>query len=809
MTTIGIEGILTPESFSSPGAPPEGLMSVEARRRFAEFGPNAVADKAPPRWLAFLAKFWGPVPCMLEAAIILQLGLGAHVEAAVIGSLLLLNATLGFIQESRAGAALMALKEKLAPTALVCRDGEWAGRPASELVPGDAIRLPLGALVPADARIVSGSVMVDQSMLTGESIPVDADPGSQVYAGSLVRRGQAIAEVTGTGCKTYFGRAAELVRVAHVVSTEQRAVLGATRNLAFVNGAVATLIVAYAYVAGLPLADVIRLALTALLASIPVALPATFTLSGAIGAKTLARRGVLLTRLSAAHEAAAMDVLCADKTGTLTRSALEVVEVRAMSGFDRARVLALAALASSEADQDPIDAAIRAAAAKATSAATERLVRFVPFDPATKTSKAFALDREGHELHIIKGAFAVVGSATEVAADARRFVDNLAREGNRIIAVAAGPPNALQLAGLIALSDPPREDSAMLISTLREMGVRTLMVTGDSAVTAEAIARKVGISGAVCPPERFSDDLSTDEFDVFARVVPEEKYRLVRVLQGRGHVVGMCGDGTNDAPALRQAQIGIAVSSATDVAKAAAGMVLTEPGLAGIVFAIREGRVAFRRLLTYVFNMLVKKIEIVLFLAIGLALTGHAVMTPVLMVLMMVTNDFLSMSLTADRANPAPLPSIWHMRGITVAAIVLGACKLGFSTAILALGKFRLGLAPEALQTLAFVTLVFGNQALLYVLRERRHIWRSMPGTWVLASSATDIAIVSVLALSGTLMEPLPWRLIAVVFAASMGFAVILDQIKMPVLSAFRIDRPSEQTRPWNPSTTRSSQNPS
>jgi H+-transporting ATPase len=767
---------------------PAGLTSSEARRRLAEFGRNAVSEEAPPRWRVFLAKFWAPIPWLLEAAIVLQLGLGEYVEAAVVGALLVFNATLGFIQESRAGAALAALKKRLAPTAIVCRDGAWIRLDASQLVPGDAIRLPLGALVPADARIVSGSVMIDQSMLTGESVPVDANPGGQVYAGSLVRRGQAIAEVTATGTRTYFGRAAELVRTARSASTEQAAVFAATRNLAIVNGTVALAIIVYAYAIAIPSHDLIRLALTALLATIPVALPATFTLSAAFGAQTLARRGVLLTRLSAAHEAAAMDVLCADKTGTLTRNELEVVEVSAMPGYDRERVLRLAALASSEADQDPIDNAIRAAAAKATGqGASERLQRFVPFDPATRMSEAFAVDHDGNELRIVKGAFHVISELADLPADARRLVDDLGARGRRVIAVAAGAPGSLRLAGLIAISDPPREDSAMLVDTLRGMGVRTLMVTGDAPVTAAAIAQKVGIVGAVCPAEQLTSKLSGDEFGIFARVVPEEKFRLVQALQHTGHVVGMCGDGTNDAPALRQAQIGIAVSTATDVAKAAAGMVMTEPGLAGIVFAVREGRIGFQRLLTYTFNMLVKKFEIVLFLAIGLGLTGHAIMTPLLMVLLFMTNDILSMSLTTDRASAAPSPSAWHMRNITAAALVLGACKLGFSTAMLAFGKIQLGLGPAALQTLAFVTLVFGNQALLYVLRERRQLWSSMPSNWVLASSAADVAIVSMLALSGILIDPLPWHVLAGVFVAAIGFALILDQVKLPVRSAFKI----------------------
>jgi H+-transporting ATPase len=653
-------------------------------------------------------------------------------------------------------------------------------------VPGDTIRLALGALVPADATITAGSVMVDQSMLTGESVPVDANPGSRVYAAALVRRGQAVAEVTATGAKTYFGRTAELVRLAHAGSTEQAAILGVTRNLAMMNGAVAVLIVAYAYLIALPSPDLIRLSLTALLATIPVALAATFTVSAALGAQVLARRGVLLTRLSAAHEAAAMDVLCADKTGTLTRNGLEVVDVVAAPGYDRQRVLALAALASSEADQDPIDAAIRGAVKATARDAAERLVRFVPFDPATKKSEAFVIDRDGRELRIIKGAFEVVAKLAEVPAGARRQVDDLARQGHRIIAVAADPQQKPHLVGLIALSDPPREDSARLIAALRDMNVRTVMVTGDSAVTAAAIASKVGISGAVCPPERLSEELSTDEFGVFARVVPEEKYRLVKALQSHGHVVGMCGDGTNDAPALRQAQIGIAVSTATDVAKAAAGMVMTEPGLAGIVFAVGEGRVAFQRLRAYALNMLVKKSEIVLFLAIGLIMTGHAVLTPALMVLLFITNDFLSMSLTTDCASPAPFPSIWRMRNITAAAVILGLCKLGFSASLLALGYFWLGLGQGELQTLALITLVFGNQGLLYVLRERGHLWRSRPGNWVLASSAADITVVSAFALSGT--EPLPWQFLVAVLAGAAGFALVLDQIKLVVTRMIKVE---------------------
>lgn len=783
---------LPPETVTAASTP-TGLTGSEARRRLSTLGPNTVAEETPSSLSTLLEKFWGPVPGLLEAAIVLQLWLGAYIEAAVIAAILFFNAALGVIQQGRAGSALAALRKRLAPTALVLRDGEWIRRPAAELVPGDVIRLPLGAVVPADARIVSGSVLVDQSLLTGESVPVEVEVDIGVYAGSLVRRGQAVAEVTATGARTYFGRTAELVRVAHARSTEQAAILAATRNLAIVNGGVTVLIVLYALVAGWAFADVVRLTLTALLASIPVALPATFTLSAALGAQALARRGVLLTRLSAASEAAAMDLLCADKTGTLTRNALEVVEVVPMAGFDRERVLALAAVASSEADQDVIDDAIRRAAGDPAATTTRdgslRAVRFIPFDPATKMSEAVAVDRDGHELRVAKGAFEAIARSAEIPAAARRLVDGLAEGGHRVIAVAAGPARPLRLAGLLALSDPPREDSATLVGVLRAMGVRTVMVTGDSSVTATAVAGKVGIEGRVCPHDRLVARAGIDEFGIFARVVPEEKYRLVEALQARGHVVGMCGDGVNDAPALRQAQIGIAVSSATDVAKAAAGLVLTEPGLAGVLAAVTEGRVAFQRLLTYTFNMLVKKIEIVLFLAIGLALTGHAVLTPALMVLVLITNDFLSMSLTTDRATATRAPSAWRMRRITGAALMLAVWKLGFSTAVLAVGHGALDLPAGQLQTLAFLGLVLGNQALLYVLRERGRLWDSRPSTWVLASSLVDVTLVAGLALSGVLLAPLPWHLVLATIAAAAAFALLLDQVKRAVFWIVRVER--------------------
>ena len=592
---------------AAPGAgPQDGLTSAQAAAALLRFGPNAMPDTSAHPWRSALRKFWTPVPWMLEAAVVLELALGKRVEAGVIAALLAFNAALGLVQEGRAQATLAALKARLALNASVRRDGAWRTAPAVALVPGDVVKLSLGSVVPADVRLTGGGVLLDQSMLTGESVPVEAGPGFQAYAGALVRRGEAAALVTATGPHTKFGRTAELVRTAHVVSTQQKAVLRVVRNLAAFNGAVVVAMVGYAWFLHLPVGEVTPLVLTAVLASIPVALPATFTLASAIGARVLGRQGVLLTRLSAMDEAATMDVLCADKTGTLTHNELAVASVRPMPGFDEAHTLALAALASSEGGQDPVDQAVRAAAAAKPAADAPKLLAFVPFDPATKRAEATVEATAGERQRVVKGAYAAVAALAQPSPDAATAAAELEGSGLRVLAVAAGPPAAMLLVGLVGLSDPPRAGSAGLVAELRGLGVRTVMVTGDAPATAAAVAHAVGLDGPACPPGTIPDRVEPEAFAVFAGVLPEDKYKLVRAFQAGGHTVGMCGDGANDAPALRQAQIGIAVLTATDVAKFAAGMVLTQPGLAGIVAAVREGRVTFQRVQTYALNSIIK-----------------------------------------------------------------------------------------------------------------------------------------------------------------------------------------------------------
>lgn len=738
-----------------------GLTTEEAAGIRALSGPNAIDDEVRNPVRLAISKLWAPIPWMLEAAIALQIALGDYAQATIIAFLLLFNAGLGFFQENKAQATLDALKKRLTLTASVLRDGKWTTLPASELVPGDLVTLSLGTVVAADVRLIEGTVLIDQSLITGESIPEDASAGTEAYAGSLIRRGEAKAVVVAIGSNTRFGRGAELIRTAHVESSEQKAIFRVVRNLALFNGTVTILLVAYAFLIHLPIDQIAPLALVAILASIPVALPFMFTLAGTIGARQLAHRGVLPTRLSSLDEAAGIDILCADKTGTLTRNELAVSRCIPVGGFSEAQLLTFAALASSIAGADPVDAAFRKAAVDIEPEQEFTLVSFKPFDPDLKMSTATARAPDGSIIAIAKGAYAAIarltGEAVETSAAA------LESSGFRVLAVAAGPQSALQMVGLVALSDPPRPDSRTLVQHLASLGVRTLMVTGDALATAKVIAKEVGI----------------EESDVYANVLPEDKFALVKTLQSSGHAVAMCGDGVNDAPALRQAQMGIAVFSATDVAKSAAGLVLTEPGLGGVVAAIEVGRSTFQRILTYTLRSITHKVVQVLFLFGGLVITGHAVITPVLMVLMMITGDFLAMSSSTDRVRPSPQPNVWRIGNLTLASVILGLVDLTFCVSTIAVGRFALHLNAKASQTLAVITLVFSAQAVFYVARERRRLWSSRPGAWLVFTSLADVTLFATLAVNGILMTSLSLAIVGGVAFASVGLALLLDTVKV------------------------------
>ena len=649
----------------------------------------------------------------------------------------------------------------------------------------------MGDLSPADVRIIEGEVLLDQSALTGESIPVEAGAGAMAYAAAVVRRGEATGEITATGERTYFGKTAELVRTARSTSHLAVTIFKIVRVLIAVDAALIAALLVYAAWADLPLRDVLPFALILLVASVPVALPATFTLATALGAAELARSGVLLARLSAIEEAAGMDVLCTDKTGTLTENRLTLAAMQRFAAASDDELLQFAALASDSATQDPIDLAILSTASARNLLTDPPLrINFVPFEPATRYSLGGYRRHDG-ELWVAKGAPRAVSALISPAPDVSAEIDRLAASGARVLAVAHGASRAsLRLAGLIALEDPPRPDSAALVKGLKDLGIRVVMVTGDNAATAGVIARRIGIDGPVAPVgalDHIAGERALD-YGVYARVFPEDKIRLVRLLQKSGHVVGMTGDGVNDAPALKQADVGIAVASATDVARAAAGVALTAPGLIDALSAVQISRRIYQRMLTYTINKIMKTLEIAAFLSIGVIVTHAFVITPLLIVLLLFTNDFVTISIATDHVGFSQYPDRWNVRALMLIGTLLATLVLILSFAVYFAGRDVLGLNPAQLQTLVFVMLVATGQGNVYLVRERGPLWRSRPSRWLIVSSVIDVVVVTAMAATGILMTPVNLPLVALLLAVVAAYLLLLDPLKVRMFRRIAVD---------------------
>lgn len=766
-----------------------GLTTRDAERLLGEYGPNSVADEAKHPLRNLGSKFWAPVPWMLEAAVLLELFLHKNIEAGVIAGLLIFNAGLAFLQESHAQAALALLRRRLTITVRVKRDGAWQRLPAERLVPGDCVHLRMGDLVPADLRLLDGEVLVDHSVVTGESTPVDAKAGAAAYAGGMIKRGEATALVIATGSRTYFGKTVELVREAKTVGHLQQMIFTVVKYMVVFDAAMAAVVFIYMLTRGMAVADILPFCLMLLVASIPVALPATFTLAAALGTRELAEQGVLVSRLSAIEEAASMDALATDKTGTLTKNELSLAILAPIPPWSDVDVIRLAALASDEATQDPIDLAILNAAHNRHLTFNDFVrTTFIPFDPATKRSEAM-VQSGAATLRIVKGAPAAIATLTGEPPLRFQEADGLAAEGYRVLAVAQGSEQALITVGFVALLDPPREDSRALVKSLQSLGVRVLMITGDGHATARTVAAAVGIKEAVCSSERLRSDIqaAATECDVFAGTLPEDKYRLVQALQNGGHVVGMTGDGVNDAPALKQAEIGIAVANATDAAKAAASVVLTNPGLTDAVAAVQTSRKIFQRMLTYTLNKIIKTVEISMFLSLGVVLLGVLVVTPLQIVLLLFTNDFVTMSVATDHVSFSKHPDRWHIRALLLTAVPLASLLVLFSVVVLFVGRKIFMMTTLQIQTLAFLILVFGGQGTVYLVRERHHLWNSVPSRWMIVSSLADLLFVGVLATKGLLMTPLAPSVVAAVLGAMLLYLLAVDFIKVRVFRYFGV----------------------
>jgi H+-transporting ATPase len=636
--------------------------------------------------------------------------------------------------------------------------------------------------VPADVKLCDGSLLVDQSALTGESAAVSVVPGKSAYAGALVRGGEATGLVTATGARTFFGKTAELVRTAHSANRQEHEIVRVVRDLFVLNAGLIVVVFGVAHLRGMTLGATLPLVLTILLASIPVALPATFTLAAALGSLELSKFGVLVTRLSALHDIASMTVLCTDKTGTLTRNEATVSALRAADGFSGEQLLRAAWLASDPAGQDPVDGAmVRAATARGLAGENLSRVEFKPFDPASKRAEAAYREADGVRRYT-KGAPAVIAQLCGVPESAwLPREQELAARGQRVLGVAAGVEGAMRFAGLIGLEDAVRDDSRAVVKAIQDAGVRVVMITGDNALTARAVAEQVGIPPQVCPAEKLHGDFADGTLDnsVFAGVFPEDKFKLVRAFQRRDAVVGMSGDGVNDAPALRQAEAGVAMANATDVAKAAAAIVLTQPGLANVVPAIETSRRVFQRVVAYTLNMLSKKVELMLLLVAGFLLTGHKPLTPLLMVLIIFLNDFLTMALTTDRMSVSRRPNPWRTRPIAVMGVILGLLRLIFTFGVFVLGHYALHFDMPHLQTLTFATVILGSQAGVYLLRERGHCWASRPSRAMIASTVLGLGVTAFMALSGWHVPAIAPQLLAAVAGAAVIYFLALDWIKV------------------------------
>jgi H+-transporting ATPase len=772
-----------------------GLTQTEAKQRIKQYGPNAVEEKQQNPIMAFLKRFWGLTAWMLEIAIVISFVLGNYLDLYIITALLFVNALLGFFQEQQATRAVKALKQKLQLQTRALRDGAWSTISAAELVPGDIIRVRSGDLVPADLKVFDAEITVDQSAITGESMPLEKGKSELVYSGSMIRKGEATGVVTSTGTHTYFGKTTQLIQLAKPKLHMETVITGLMKWLLVLVVFLLAIAFAVTWVRGMNLLDMLSLALILLVSAIPVALPTMFTVTMAIGSQELAKEGVLVTRLSASEDAALMDVLCVDKTGTLTLNMLKIADVLEFGKYKKEDAILFGALASQRANQDPIDIAFLSAADEKNLPLTGyTLKKFIPFDPSTRRTEAI-LERKGEKLMVTKGAVAVIaplaGIKEKDLADLEVQMDAFASKGYRIMAVGvSNQSGSVELAGLVALYDKPRPDSAKFIEKLRGLGVSVKMLTGDSLPIAKQVAAEVNLGDKVVRTPEIKETSSKDAIaatetversDGFAEIYPEGKYQIVRALQAKKHVVGMTGDGINDSPALKQAEVGIAVSNATDVAKGAASVVLTEPGLTNIFNLVISGRIIYQRILTWIFNKIVKTFQIVVFVVLAFLFTGLFVVNAFQVVLLLFLVDFVTISLATDNARPSEKPETWNIASLLKASIVLGFFIVVESLGLLYIGLTYLDLSNVAqLNTFAFDMLLFGGLFTIFVVRERGNFWESKPSKPLLIAIVVDIIVSSLLSIIGIPgLAPIPPLYVVMVMGWFFVFGIVLnDQVK-------------------------------
>lgn len=779
----------------------DGLSEKEAANRIEYFGSNEIKETKKNPVLNFLKRYWGPMPWLLEFAMVLTLILKHYTEGIIIFVLLTINAVIGFLQSQSSRKAVELLKKQLEIKAKVLRDGSWVLKDAKDIVPGDILTIKLGDLVPADAFVIKGEVSLDASALTGESLPVDVHPSGVIYSSSIVKRGEAQCIAINTGVNTYSGKTVTLVQIAKPKSKQQELMFSIVKYMMYLGAAASAVVSCYAFYLHKDILSILSFIVVFLIGAIPVALPAVMTIVQAVGALELSKKGILVTRLDSVEDAASIDIFCFDKTGTITQNKLSVIDCRKFGSFETRDAVRLAALASSEKEMDAIDSAVLqySKSAEIDFDGCSQL-SYTPFNPANKRTEAI-VEINHNEYCVAKGAYQIImklcsESEPQILKDAEQAVYEFSKKGARTIAVAVSENNEqknFKLAGLLALSDPPRSDSKDMIRKIGELGIRSIMLTGDSEAIAQEIAKQVGIGDQIWPAGKLAGLSQKEQASLiaksngFAEVYPEDKFKIVKLLQEEGHMVGMTGDGVNDSPALKQAELGTAVSTATDVAKASASIVLTRPGLGEVIDTVKVSRQTYQRMLTWVINKVTKVVEVVVLFTAGFFWLHNMVISLLGMSLLVFANDFVTMSIATDNVKPTAAPNEWKMKNIVSSSSILGVLFALEDLFVVFVGIYYFHLPYDKLCTLVMLSLVFNTQFRILTVRERRHFWSSAPNMKMLLINIATIIGFVLLGIFGSIVPALAAHQVFILLGIAALFMIAIDFVKYGLFHMFCI----------------------
>lgn len=793
------------EVFKKWNTSSDGLTNDEAGRRQKEYGYNEITEKKVSPVLKFLSYFWGPIPWMIEAAVILSAIVKDWIDFWIILVLLLTNAVVGFAEEYQADNAVAALKDRLALTAHVLRSSKWMKLPACELVPGDIIRLRMGDIVPADGVIWQGeNIKIDQSALTGESLPVEKNESDKVFSGSVIKQGETNAIITATGTNTYFGKTTSLMDEAQSTSHFQKAVLKIGNYLILVALILVALILTVSLFRGDQFLTILRFCLVLTIAAIPVAMPTVLSVTMVVGARLLSKKEAVVRKLSSIEELSGIDVLCSDKTGTLTQNKLAIGDVYTLNGTNQQEVIKYASLASKEENDDPIDLAIINALNNKDILKPYTVEKFIPFDPVHKRTESLVKDEKGNEIKVSKGApqviLALTGNDDNIVKPVKKKIDEFAGKGYRSLGIAkSNGQGKWEFLGMIPLFDPPREDSKQIIEDATNMGIEVKMVTGDQEAIAKETASQLGIGKNILNASVFGDtrhhergqlEDNIESANGFAEVYPEHKYHIVDVLQQRGHIVGMTGDGVNDAPALKKADAGIAVSGATTAARAASSIVLLSPGLSVIMDAIRESRKIFQRMNSYTTYRITETIRVLLFMTLSILTFNFYPVTAVMIVLLALLNDGAILSIAYDRTVGSMKPEKWNMPLVFTLATVLGITGVVESFGVLYLGKTYFHISRELLQTIIYLKLSVAGHLTIFVTRTRKNFWTQRPSKVLFLAVLITQALATLISVYGVFMTPIGWKIAGLVWSYCLVWFLIEDFAKIMVYKIMEEEKP-------------------